>query len=156
MAREGHCNRAIWLPRAIVCFKSPWKLATVVLSPPCHLAAQHCQFHSHASVMWMGPPPKWCSCHYILCLRSWQQPQSGLCPKFLTITAQAHKHKHHTRKYIYICTNTMRDRYLNTESACIYIHRSLLMMGGSMMFVSAPKELALLLGPIQQPTAAGY
>lgn len=30
------------------------------------------------------------------------------------------------------------------------------MMGGSMMFVCVPKELALLLGPNQQPTAAGY
>lgn len=49
-----------------------------------------------------------------------------------------------THTILYTCTHTF------------VFMEPVLMMGGSMMFVCVPKELALLLGPNQQPTAAGY
>lgn len=45
-------------------------------------------------------------------------------------------------------SHTLTKIFVSTEP--------LLMMGGSMMFVCVPKELALPLGPNQQPTAADY
>lgn len=55
----------------------------------------------------------------------------------------------HAPTHTHTCTNTHTQTH-------IFVHGALLMMGGSMMFVCVPKELALLLGPNQQPTAAGY
>lgn len=64
----------------------------------------------------------------------------------------------HIQKQARACTHTCTHtcKPINTRTHTLVFTEPLLMMGGSMMFVCVPKELALLLGPNQQPTAAGY
>lgn len=134
----------------------------------CHPSAKTCQFHYHASVTRMGHRPGLPEteklCIYLrACL--WKTKHNGSAttlsnkqmPVWFMSTPDRGKETvlraQTCRKRIYISdprslSHTLTKTFVSTES--------LLMMGGSMMFVCVPKELALPLGPNQQPTAAGY
>lgn len=152
------------------------------LSLLCHPSAQDCQFHSHASVMWVGSCPEMpklkdhadisactvCVCVPIhngsaisLALTECENAANILSANIKQSTShtKVHESTHaytftHTEPHAHIEPHTRKP--INTHTHTFVFTEPLLMMGGSMMFVCVPKELALLLGPNQQPTAAGY
>lgn len=123
----------------------------------CHPSAKACQFHYHASVTRMrrhpGMPKAERLCIYVRacpCITKYSETpparqtngaRSGFA---LTPGCRFTGTRAAPRSPLHALTQT----FVFTEP--------LLMMGGSMMFVCVPKELALPLGPNQQPTAAGY
>lgn len=138
----------------------------------CHPSAKACQFHYHASVTRMrrrpGMPKAERQCIYVRA-RLWITKHNGSaaglvnkrCPFGLRLL-QTQRNYHACADVKKACTFTgihpdpRSVLHTHALTQTFVFTESLLMMGGSMMFVCVPKELALPLGPNQQPTAAGY
>lgn len=125
----------------------------------CHPPAKACQFHYHASVTRMrrhpGMPKAERLCIYVRacpCISKYSEsatgPSNKRCPFGVCVDSRD--------AYRFTGTRTDPRSPLHALTQTFVFTESLLMMGGSMMFVCVPKELALPLGPNQQPTAAGY
>lgn len=136
----------------------------------CHPSAKACQFHYHASTTGHRPGLPKVKNYVFICAHVCVKPniteapppcQTSKCPfalRRLPIDAKKLSCVHGHAESVYVFARPHRPTlsFTHTLTKMFVSTEPLLMMGGSMMFVCVPKELALPLGPNQQPTAAGY
>lgn len=118
----------------------------------CHRSAQDRQFHSHASVRWMGRMSKnaqhkdnvyslysalcLCACMHVMQWQHFSLKLMNTCTQTQTNNAAyTNMQSRHVNMSTHIYTH---HSYMNTCAhlcTCIYVHWTLLMMGGSSMLV---------------------